>query len=343
MIIKNSDTETDVPWYKISGIVNTTNSGEKVTWDLSSAAKIIAGEIGAEKLRELHKINRLTEIVFCILPWILFISIWYFISTLQWDWYTPILCFAQAIVIINFFYAVRHDAFMHRQAGGSKIAYILGIFYSIPMGNTYTDFLRHEDHHVHVGYDLFEEHISELDTRWKRWLCLTMIGYVLLFMGKLKSPGTTYPNKDWKQPEVVKRMRKTEALIILFWYVILIGFAVYFPYAILVGYFVPLIIISPILLSLKNACQHSETDTQNVLHLSVFMRSNLFLRIIYFNSLGTEHLVHHIFPRIPFWKTHRASKLIDPVLVKHNIARRSFTEVVYNYFIKVAPYRKKWD
>ncbi|MBL7897829.1 MAG: fatty acid desaturase [Crocinitomicaceae bacterium] len=343
MILKNSNIEINVPWYKISGIVNENNSGEKITWDLTSAAKIITNEIGAERLRALHKINKTTELTFCVLPWLLFISIWYLISTLQWGWYTPFLCLAQSIVIINFFYAVRHDALMHRQIGGSKIAYVLGILYSIPMGNTYTDFLRHEDHHVHVGYDLFEEHIAELDTRWKRWFCLTMLGYFLLFMGKLKTPGTVYPNKDWKQPAVVKRMRKTEGILILIWYITLIVLAFYFPYAILVGYFIPLIIISPVLLSLKNACQHSETDTNNLLHLSVFLRSNLVLRIIYFNSLGTGHLVHHIFPRIPFWKIHKASKLIEPILVRNNIPQRSFTEVVYNYFIKAVPYRKKWD
>ena len=342
MIIKGNNQKHIESWMDISGVVNDDNIDPKVTWDLNSPAKTITKAIGVETLRELHKVNKWIDLLLIISAWAFFISTWYLIATIEFGFLTIFSILLQGIILGNYFYAIRHDTLMHRQFGGTKFAYINGMLMSIPMLNTYTQFLKHEDHHVHVGYDLFEEHIAELDTVWKRWLGFTGIGLLLLFSGRLKSKETPYPNQNWKNPTLIKKANKIEGILLLTWLVSVITLAFFFPYSILMGYLIPTFIVVPALLSIKNACQHSETNIENNMHLAQNFKGNLLIRLVYCCSLGDVHIVHHIFPRIPFWKTPKAARLIRETLVAHDVPTRTFSEILYGYYIKGQPYRTLW-
>ena len=343
MIIKGNHQEHIKSWLEISGVVNEKNIGPKITWDLTPPSKSIIEAIGAKSLRELHKENKWIDRFLLFSAWFLFIGTWYFIAKLDFGFLTLFLILLQGIILGNFFYAVRHDILMHRQFGGTRFAYIIGILMSIPMLNTYTQFLKHEDHHLHVGYDLFEEHIAELDTVWKRWVGFTGVGLLLLFIGKLKSKGSSYPNENWENPGLIKKANKIEGLLLLIWLVNIILLAFLFPYIVLMGYLIPVIIVVPALLSIKNACQHSETDVNNSMHLAQNYKGNFLIRVIYCCSVGDVHIVHHIFPKIPFWKTPKAARLMRPTFEVHNVPKRTFSEILYGYYIKGRPYRTLWE
>jgi len=342
MIIKGNHQEHIKSWLEISGVVNENNIEPKVTWDLKSPAKLITNAIGVESLRELHKESKWIDILLLVSAWVLFIGTWYFIATCDFGFLTIFLILLQGIILGNYFYAIRHDTLMHRQFGGAKFSYIAGIIMSIPMLNTYTQFLKHEDHHLHVGYDLFEEHIAELDTVWKRWLGFTGIGLLFLFAGRLKSKGTSYPNENWENPKLIKKANKIEGILVLTWLLSIITLALFFPYTVLMGYLIPVMVVVPALLSIKNAFQHSETDINNSMHLAQNYRGNLLIRVVYCCSLGDVHIVHHIFPRIPFWKTPKAARLIRGTLEAQNVPKRTFFEILYGYYIKGRPYRTLW-
>jgi len=343
MIIKEGNKEHIKSWLDISGVVNEKNVAPKITWDLKSPARLITQAIGVEAVRKLHKVNKWIDLFLLISAWILFIGTWYFISTIDFGFLTVLLILIQGVILGNYFYAIRHDTLMHRQFGGSKFAYVVGILMSIPMLNTYTQFLKHEDHHLHVGYDLFEEHIAELDTVWKRWFGITGIGLLFLFAGKLKSKGTSYPNRNWENPAQIKKANKVEGLLLLTWLVGIITLTFFFPYVLLLGYLIPVVVVVPALLSIKNACQHSETDVNNSMHLAQNYKASLLIRVIYCCSLGDVHIVHHIFPRIPFWKTPKAARLMRATLEAHNVPKRTFFEILYGYYIKGRPYRTLWE
>lgn len=342
MIIRTKNQDQIKSWLDISGIVNEKDLDPKVTWDLKSPAALITKAIGVEELRKLHKVNKWIDVLVITTAWILFVGTWYLIATIDFGFLTVFLIILQGAVLGNYFYSIRHDTLMHRQFGGSKFAYVMGIAMSMPQLNTYTRFLKHEDHHLHVGYDLFEEHIAEMDTVWKRWLGITVLGLGLLFTGKLKSKGTSKPNGDWKDPALVVKAKKTEGFLHLIWFLSIVALSIFYPYTVIVGYVIPVLIIVPALLSIKNACQHSETDVNNSMHLSVCFKANFFLRVLYCCSLGDVHIVHHIFPRIPFWKTPKAARLFRETIKAENVPIRTFSEVLIGYYIKGKPYRKLW-
>ncbi|MGB0390806.1 MAG: fatty acid desaturase family protein [Salibacteraceae bacterium] len=342
MIIKNSNKNHFKSWLDISGVVNEENIEPKVTWDLKTPASLISKAVGVNQMRELHEANKWIDILLILSAWVFFLATWYIIATIDFGFSTLLLMILQGAILGNYFYAIRHDTLMHRQFGGSKFSYILGISMSIPMLNTYTRFLKHEDHHFHVGYDLFEEHIAEMDTVWKRWLGITGIGLILLYLGKLKPKGSSKPNGNWKDPEIIHEASKLEGLLLLFWFIGIIVLAFFFPYSVIMGYIIPTIIVMPALLSVKNATQHSETDVNNNMHLSAYFKANLFIRVLYCCSLGDVHLVHHIFPKIPFWKTPKAARIFEETIEAHGVPKRTFTEVLIGYYFQGMPYRKRW-
>lgn len=342
MIIRNSNQEQIKFWLDISGIVNEDNIDPKITWDLKSPAAIIAKAVGIDEMRKLHQASIWLDVLFFISAWILFVGVWYFITTIDFGFVTVLLLILQGIVLGNLFYAIRHDMLMHRQIGGARLAYILGILMSIPMLNLYTHFLRHEDHHLHVGYDLFEEHIADLDTIWKRWLGITGIGFILLFSGKLKTKNAPKPNAEWKSPALILKATRNELRFHLIWVLGIFIATFLWPYAMILGYIIPVIIVIPFLLAIKHACQHSETDVNNSMHVATSFKSNFLVNILYCCALGDVHLVHHLFPRIPFWKTPKAARLFSNILIVHNVPKRSLLEVLAGYYLKGKPYRKRW-
>lgn len=343
MILKGSKQNLSTKWYQLSGVVYEENAPPKVDWDLKTAARIISEEVGKEKLRELHKAPWIIDALLTVFAFSLFVGSWILLANLDFGliWF-PIALF-QSVILNNLCYAIRHDAFHHRQLGGAKVSYFFGILLSLPMMNTYTRFLKHADHHVHVGYDLFEEHIAEMDTPLKRWLGMTFPGLVLLYSGKLKTKGTPYPNKGWKASKVYEKASKREGVLHAVWFLGVVVCAIFWPYQVLVAYLIPHIIFAPLLVSIKNALQHTEADVDNPLHIAVYIKNNLFMRLFYSNSIGEMHLVHHIFPRIPFWKSAKAAKLFRPTLLKYKVPERGLWEVLKGYYIKGNPYRKPWD
>lgn len=342
MIIRENNKEQNTSFLTISGIVNDMNIAPKVTWDVKAAAKIISENVSKEELRNLHKAPWIIDAFLTFFALTLFVGSWILLANLDFGliWF-PIALF-QSVILNNLCYAIRHDAFHHRQLGGAKVSYFFGVLLSIPMMNTYTRFLKHADHHVHVGYDLFEEHIAEMDTPLKRWLGMTFPGLVLLYSGRLKTKGTPYPNKGWKASPVYVKASKMEGTLHTLWFLGIVVSAIFWPYQVLVAYLIPHIIFAPLLVSIKNAFQHTEADVNNPLHIAVYVKNNLFMRLFYSNSIGEMHLVHHIFPRIPFWKSTKAAKLFRPTFLKHKVPERGVWEVLKGYYIKGNPYRKPW-
>lgn len=341
MILKGDNNNLKA-WYDMSGIVWEQNGGQKITWDVKTPAQALSHAVGVEQMRKLHYTPVWVDVLILVTAFLLLGLIGLGLALLNFGWYTIPLIILQGTVIVNLCYAIRHDICMHRQLGGARMAYFTGALLSLPMLNTYTHFLLHADHHLHVGHDLFEEHIAELDKRWKRWFCLTMPGFIFLFWGKLRSPGEPNPNKNWKRPALFLRAKKIEMSIQRIFIVGMLIATWFWPYALIVGYWIPFTIVVPFLAALKNTLQHSETDIQNPFHVALFYKTNWFLRVFYCYSLGDAHLVHHLFPRIPFYKTGKAARLFHTELIRQGVPERKLGEVLKAYYITGKPYRERW-
>lgn len=313
----------------------------KVVWDLATPRCIIRAELGAATLHRLHQPSLAWDVA-------LFAGSWAFIAlttaALILLPFGPLWVLAgllQQIATMNCLYAVRHDLFFHRRLGG-RVGEALAVVCSLPLFNTYTAFLQHGDHHHHVGWDLFEEPIAHLDRRWKRWLCLTTVGLVLMFSGRLRSADAPRPNESFTPPGAfLRRLRREQRVHRLFALALVIG-AIRWPGIVAKGFVLPTFLFMGVIVMIRIVSQHSETDPRNPFHLSVYYRPNRLLALLFFDTMGVGHLVHHIYPRIPIYNIGEAARLMHPLLIRHGIPERGMFEVLWRYFIRADAYRARW-
>jgi len=68
------------------------------------------------------------------------------------------------------------------------------------------------------------------------------------------------------------------------------------------------------------------------------------LCFLFFRDAGDCHLVHHIFPNIPFYKVGKAADLFHPFLLRQGVReRRSLLALLWGYFARVEPHRALWS
>lgn len=313
----------------------------KVVWDLATPRRVLRAHLGVAAIRRLHATSRAWDLV-------LFFGTWAFaglttaaLIILPFGPLWVVAGLLQQIATMNCLYAVRHDIFFHRGVGG-RLGEALAVLCSLPLLNTYAGFLQHEDHHRHVGWDLFEEPMAHLDRRWKRWFCLTTVGAVLMFMGRLRSADAPQPNRGFTPPESFRRRLRRERRIHQLFALVLVAATIRWPEIVGKGFVLPTFLFTGLIVMIRIAFQHSETDRNNPFHLSVYYRPNRLLALLFFNTLGAGHLVHHIYPRIPIYRIGEAVRLMHPVLVEKGVPERGMLEVLWRYFVRGEAYREPW-
>jgi len=111
----------------------------------------------------------------------------------------------------------------------------------------------------------------------------------------------------------------------------------------ILGYIVPITLILPIANVFRTILEHAETDPGNDYHCATFYRTGLLSRPLFFWDAGDCHLVHHIFPHIPFYNMGDAVDLFRPFLISKGVReRRSLLALAYGYFIRNERHRALW-
>jgi fatty acid desaturase len=63
-------------------------------------------------------------------------------------------------------------------------------------------------------------------------------------------------------------------------------------------------------------------------------------RPLFFWDAGDCHVVHHLYPAIPFHRTGEALSILTPLLKEHGAReRRSLVDVIPGYFVRNEPQR----
>ena len=109
------------------------------------------------------------------------------------------------------------------------------------------------------------------------------------------------------------------------------------------GYVLPLLIVTPIASSLRVVLEHAEADPANNFHLGTFYRTGIVTRLLFVADSGDCHLVHHIFSQIPWYRMGRATRLMQPILIRESVVeRRSLSRLLVGWFVRCYPHRSLW-
>jgi fatty acid desaturase len=317
--------------------------------DYATARRRILAEIGPEAIRRLHRPKpALDRLAIVTLP-LLFITLMVAIAQLHVGlvWWG---CFVlQGFVIQLLAYAV-HDLFVHRGVGG-RGGYWIGVLFDLPLLIRLTWFgLYHQDHHAHLGTRVDPEtYKQDLDTRWKRALCLTAFGIVLAYARRLKPVNAESPDVMRRPIQPVydpptQRQLRRERLAMIGAGALVAMVAVWSWRIVLFGYLLPLLVVTPVASMLRVILEHAEATPGNVFHSGTFYRTGFVTRPLFFWDAGDCHVVHHLYPAIPFYRMGEALSLLTPILKEHGAReRRSLVDVIHGYFVRNEPHRSTWS
>ncbi len=317
-------------------------------YDFTQARKDLVEAFGQDAIVALHEPAPWIDWLALTLHWATFFGLIALLGTLPplGPWWTLCLV-AQGFVIMAFGY-VLHDFFVHRFVGGKGFSYWMGLltgFVAYLIRTPYAE--THYDHHLHTGTDPDEAYKDDLDRRWKRFLFLTPVGYLLAFERNLR----TERAERFPAPERAFRLEKPERkraslerrLLLLFW-TALVAAAFFWPRFVLLGYILPIGVVMPVANAIRTILEHAETNPANLFHCATFYRTGPLTRFLFFWDGGDCHLVHHIFPNIPFYRMGKAVDLFRPFLVARGVReRRSLLSLLHGYFIRNEPHRALWS
>lgn len=259
---------------------------------------------------------------------------------------TWVLLFVLQGFLLQSFGLVSHDLFVHRRIWGDRGSWLASLVLTLPRLSLPTGYEQaHLAHHRWIGTEQdTEAYKQQLDSRGKRWLFATLLGVKLAQAGKLKQGESLKGYHDVSgQGALIERRARIEKWLMRTGLLALLPLAWFFPAHTLLGYLLPTLVIGPVANSLRIIIEHAEADPGNPWHWSTCYRTGPLTRLLFFWDSGDCHVIHHIFPRLPFYHMGRAVELIRPLLLAHGVVeRRSYLELLRGWFVQGHPHRSLW-
>ncbi|HSX88711.1 MAG TPA: fatty acid desaturase [Pseudomonas sp.] len=259
---------------------------------------------------------------------------------------TWVLLFVLQGFLLQSFGLVSHDLFVHRRIWGDRGSWLASLVLTLPRLSLPTGYEQaHLAHHRWIGTEQdTEAYKQQLDSRGKRWLFATLLGVKLAQAGKLKQGESLKGYHDVSgQGALIERRARIEKWLMRTGLLALLPLAWFFPAHTLLGYLLPTLVIGPVANSLRIIIEHAEADPGNPWHWSTCYRTGPLTRLLFFWDSGDCHVIHHIFPRLPFYHMGRAVELIRPLLLANGVVeRRSYLELLRGWFVQGHPHRSLW-
>jgi fatty acid desaturase len=241
---------------------------------------------------------------------------------------------------------VSHDLFVHRRAWGGTGSWLASLLLTLPRFSRPTGYEQaHLAHHRCLGTaqdtEAYKQH---LDTRGRRLLFLTLAGIKLAQAGGLEAAAGLRAYHDVSgQGARIERRAGIEKLIMRGVLLALLVLGIFFPRLVLLGFLLPVLVMGPIVNTLRIVIEHADANPALPWHGSTFYRTGPVSRLLFCWDAGDCHLVHHIFPRLPFYRMGRAVALMRPLLLAQGVVERtSYWRLLRGWFVAVYPHRTLW-
>ena len=318
--------------------------------DYVTARRLITRTLGIAAIQRIHKQDPFRDWPAIIVQPAIFTILVVALTRLSFGplW---LACFVLQGFMLQILGYTTHDLFVHRRVAGRRFGYALGVLFQLPVFYRRTWYaLYHLDHHEYMGTERdTEAYKQDLDTRWKRFLCLTVVGFALARGRKLKPSHAVAPEigkgplKMPTDPTILRRLRR-ERFIVRIVAAALVPLSILWWQPVILGFVLPLLIVVPVAGMVRLILEHGEVNPKSIFNCATFYRTGLVSRLLFFWDAGDCHIVHHIYPAIPFYRMGEALALIRPILLAQGAReRRSLAALLYGFFIRNEPHRTLWS
>ncbi len=311
--------------------------------DYRPARQTILAAVGRETLARLHRpVPVLDWLVVLGLPALFAVDAVVLATYSGWAWLAVFVL--QGLLFQIFGYAV-HDLFVHRRVGGGA-GYYIGALFELPLLFSRTWYARlHLSHHASMNtHDDTEAYKQDIDTRARRLLFLTMPGVMGLAWAFKKKPADAPRPAPLPPADDLTRWRlRVEAVLAALWLAAIVIACVFWWQLAVFGYLLPLAIVAPAASTVRVILEHAECDSDNVFHCATFYRTGLVSGPVFFWDAGDCHIVHHLYPAIPFYRMPEAARVMAPVFAAHGAReRRSLLPLLHGWFWRTEAHRTVW-
>ena len=312
---------------------------------LSKARKHIRDSVGAARLAELHRPNLALDMAAAVVPPVAIAACVWAVGLPDLPWGVRAALIVAIGWLMTILALVTHDLFVHRRVFGARASLWAGVAsMAVTTLNAVSYRVGHELHHAHINTPRDPEQFKNaLSTRFRRFAHMTLPGYKWSVGGRWDPPGTT-PFLDNPSPDAyTARTRRTAGIVCLVVPVSVAVAVLFDPLRVVLGYVVPLLVVAPIFNASRTVLEHADADESNPLWLGTNYRCGWLTQVLYLQGSGDCHLVHHLYPRIPFYRCPAAARAFAPILAAAGVPeRRSLVALWRGWFWQVWPHRSAW-
>lgn len=326
---------------------NTTATGATLAPEkaLADVRRALHAALGADTIARLHAKNPWLDALALITVPALFAINLHALATLDTGviW---LLLFVLQGFLLQLLGLVSHDLLVHRRVLGNTGSWLAAVLLTLPRLSLPTGYERaHLAHHRWIGSardtETYKQHLT---TRKRRLLFATILGVKLAQAGKLESEEGLKAYHDVQGEGALYERRaaiERNALRLLLLTLPLLAWLA--PAHVLLGWLLPTLVMGPLVNSLRVVLEHSDVDPANPWNWSTCYRTGFITRPLFFWDSGDCHLVHHIFPRLPWYRMGEAVDRMRPVLLAHGVVERtSIAALLRGWFVDVFPHRSRW-
>jgi fatty acid desaturase len=300
--------------------------------------------LGAERIRSLHqqdgRLDALAVALVVALTLLNSLLLWHFSPGL----YTPLGLLVQGW-LFQIAGLISHDLFVHRRVGGERLSWLGSLLLTLPRLSLPVGYeVAHLTHHRHLGSVRDSENYKQaLDSRRKRLLFSTLFGIRMAQSGKQQ--GHAHYHDVSHQAAAVRERARSERWALRGWLLLMTVMTWWAPMAMLFSYWLPLLLIAPVINTLRIIIEHADADisSANAWQFGTNYHTGAVTRLLFLWDSGDCHLVHHVFPRMPFYRVGRCVDELRGLIDAENPrVRRSLPALIRGWYLGGYGHRSPW-
>jgi fatty acid desaturase len=316
------------------------------TADLQQIRAHLRLALGRDALVEAHRqrpwLDALLLVALLSLFYGSFVLLGFFVVDL---WLVALLCVTQGL-LIGPMALLSHDLFEHRQAlRGWRQDWLAALLFLPSTTPSSVHRVGHLRHHSRIGSeDDTEASLVNVNSRFRRWVFCTAVGYLMARSGKWGRSGLGGYEAFLGANERDKKLKRRETFLLLAWLALnlILLFTPFWRSAVF-GFLIPIAVIATCLSSIRIVLEHSCVDPTNPWSLATYYRSGWLIKVLFLADAGDCHLVHHIFPRVPWYNMAKFVRRVEPYLFAHNVRPSApFWKLLRCWFLDNLPHRTLW-
>jgi fatty acid desaturase len=302
--------------------------------------------LGDEVFRSVHVQRPWLDVLMVGLTLVAYVGNYFLFALFDLNIFLTIVMILFQGWLITIMGLLSHDVIVHRNKWRGRVENIVGALLFMPATVPCTKYrLGHLRHHSHIGTEEDSEvYKQDIKTRWQRILFTTVLGFKMATSGKWSKESRHSYGGMIGANEVELERTKIESLSILIMVSAVFLLSAVYSWKIFVfGWLMPLMVVAPALNTLRIIIEHAHVDPSNKYWLATPYRTGFFAKFFFLADSGDCHILHHIFPRVPWYGMPKLVRSAEPFFeAKGVVYKGSFVMLLKGWFVDNYPHRSKW-